>query len=93
MSSSGCDGAETLAGDFKKIASVKCLQRYPVHDLRPHLNTGVPIVLERGYGNMRTPSVIDLDERRTTSPTREIFGFLVAGASQMSAATTSEAFL
>ena len=40
--------------EFKKIASVKRLQRYPVHDLRPHPTTGGPIVLERSYGNIQT---------------------------------------
>ena len=82
-----------LEDEFRKIASVKRLQRYPVHDVMPHPTTGVPIVLERGYGNIRNPSVIDVGEKRASSPSRQIFGFLVAGASQMSDDTTREAFM
>ena len=81
-----------MKDEFKKIASVKRLQRYPVHDFMPHPTTGGPIVLERSYGNIRNPSIIDVGEKKAASPSRQIFGFMVAGASQMSTDTLTNAF-
>ena len=81
-----------LEDEFKKIASVKRLQRHPVHDFMPHPTTGGPIVLERSYGNIRNPSIIDVGVKKASSPSRQIFGFVVAGASQMSTDTLTNAF-
>ena len=76
-----------LDDEFKKIASVKRLQRYPVHDFMPHPTTGAPIILKRSYGNIRNPSIIDVGEKKASSASRQIFGFLVAGHSRMSTDT------
>ena len=82
-----------LEDEFKKIASVKRLQRYPVYDVMPHPTTGAPIVLERSYGNIRNPSIIDVGEKKASSASRQIFGFLVAGRSRMSTDTLRAAFM
>ena len=79
--------------EFKKIASVKRLRRHPVHDFMPHPTTGGPIVLERNYGSSRRPSILNVGEKKASSPLRQIFGFLVAGNSQMSPDTLREAFV
>ena len=82
-----------LEEEFTKIASVKKLRRYPVHDFMPHPTTGGPIVLERGYGNIRNPSIIDVGDKRPSSATRQIFGFLLNGDSKMSTDTLKQAFI
>ena len=82
-----------LEDEFKKIASVKRLRRYPVHDFMPHPTTGGSIVLERSYGNIRNPSIINVGEKKASSPSRQIFGFLVAGDTQMSTDTLRESFM
>ena len=82
-----------LQQEFKKIASVKQLQRYAVHGFMPHPTTGKPIVQERSYGNLQNPSVTDITERRGPDETRQIFGFMVAGSVQMSSDTLMETYL
>lgn len=82
-----------LQQEFKKIASVKQLQRYAVHDFMPHPTTGKPIVLERSYGNLQNPSITDVTERRGPDETRQILGFIVAGSVQMSSDTLMETYL
>ena len=81
-----------LEQEFRKIASVKKLQRYAVHDFMPHPKTGNPIVLERSYGSSQNPSITDITERRETE-TRQIFGFIIAGSVQMSTNTLMETYL
>lgn len=82
-----------LKEEFGKIASVKRLQRYPVHDFMPHPTTGAPIALERSYGSRQNPSVIDVSEKRKSDETRQILGFIIAGSVRMQAGTLMEAFL
>ena len=82
-----------LQQEFKKIASVKQLQRYAVHGFMPHPITGKPIVQERSYGNLQNPSVTDITERRGPDETRQIFGFMVAGSVQMSSDTLMKTYL
>ena len=82
-----------LEDEFKKIASVKRLRRYPVHDFMPNPTTGAPIVLERSYGNKQNPSIVDVSEKKESRTSRQIFGFLVAGNAQMKTDTLREAFI
>ena len=82
-----------LKQEFRKIASVKQLQRYAVHDFMPHPTTGKPIVLERSYGNMQNPSITDVTERREPDETRQIFGFIIAGSVEMRTDTLMETYL
>ena len=81
-----------LKDEFRKIASVKRLQRYPVHDFMPHPTTGDPIVLERSYGNLQLPSIIDVSAKSKTDESRQILGFIIAGSAQMNSDTLMEAF-
>ncbi len=82
-----------LKDEFKKIASVKRLQRYPVHDFMPHPTTGEPIVLERSYGNLQNPSIVDITKQDGPDETREILGFIIAGSVQMNTDSLMKAFL
>lgn len=82
-----------LKEEFGKIASVKRLQRYSVHDFMPHPTTGAPLSLERSYGNMQTPSLIDVSEKSKSDETRQILGFIIAGSVRMQTDTLMEAFL
>ena len=82
-----------LEQEFRKIASVKRLQRYAVQDFMPHPTTGKPIVLERSYGNMQNPSMTNFTERREPDETRQIFGFIIAGSVQMSPDRLMETFV
>ena len=82
-----------LREDFEKIASVKCLQRFQVHDFMPHPTTGEAIILERSYGSLQPPStIIDLKERQGPDEAAQIFGFLLVGHSQMKSDTLTENF-
>ena len=82
-----------LREEFGKIASVKRLQRYPVSAFMPHPTTGAPVALERGYGSLRTPSVIDMGEKDRSDETRQIFGFIMAGSVRMKTETLMREFL
>ena len=82
-----------LQEEFGKIASVKRLQRYPVPAFMPHPTSGAPVVLERRYGSMQTPSVIDIGEKDRSDGTRQIFGFIMAGSVRMQTNTLMKAFL
>ena len=81
-----------LKDEFKKIASVKQLQRYPVPAFMPHPTTGAPVALERSYGNMQTPSVIDIGKKDKPDEARQIFGFVIAGEVRMQSDTLMETF-
>ena len=73
-----------LREDFEKIASVKCLQRFQVHNFTTHPTTGEAIVLERSYGSLQPPSkIIDIGKRQGPDEAAQIFGFLLVGHSQM----------
>ena len=82
-----------LKEEFGKIASVKRLQRYPVPAFMPHPTTGASVALERSFGSMQTPSVIDIGKQDRSDETRQIFGFIMAGSVRMKTHTLMEAFL
>ena len=82
-----------LKEEFGKIASVKRLRRYPVKNFMPHPTTGAPVISERSYGSLQTPSVLDLSPKSHDDETRQIFGFILAGAISSKPKTLSEAFL
>ena len=81
-----------LEDEFKRIASVKRLRRYPVHDFMPNPTTGAPMPLHRSYGSMQTPSIIKIDEDNQTRVSRQICGFIVAGESQVQSDSLREKF-
>ncbi len=81
-----------LSEEFRKIASVKRLQRHPVNDFMPHPTTGRPIVLKRSYGSLQNPSIIDVTERSEPDETGQILGFIIAGKVEMQPPTLMEAF-
>ncbi len=84
---------QLLKEEFEKIASVKRLQRHPVHHFMPHPTTGAPIPLERSYGNVQSPSRIDVSERSEADETRQVLGFVLAGEARMQSGTFMDAFL
>ena len=81
-----------LKDEFRKIASVKRLQRRPVNDFMPHPTTGEPVVLKRSYGSLQNPSITNVTERSEPDETSQVFGFIIAGKVQMQSATLMEAF-
>ena len=83
---------QLLKEEFEKIASVKKLRRYPVPGFMPHPTTGAPIVLERNYGSLQTPEIIDVTDRLGPDDTAEIFGFIIAGDVRMKLDTLMKRF-
>ena len=81
-----------LEDGFQKIASVKKLQRRAVHDFMPHPTSGEPIVHYRNYGNLHTPSVVNIAEKQSPDGTDQIFGFVVAGDLRVKTETICDAF-
>ena len=69
----------TLRDSFEKIASVKKLQRRAVHEFMPHPTSGHPILQQRSYGSLQTPSIINIDGSKGSDSTAQIFGFVIAG--------------
>ncbi len=71
-----------LEEEFRRIASVKQLCRYPVYEFMPNPTTGEPVIAERSYGSVHTPSIVHLGGRENIE-LRQILGFILAGTSQM----------
>ena len=69
----------TLRDSFEKIASVKKLQRRAVHGFMPHPTSGNPILQQRSYGSLQTPSIVNIDGSKGSDSTAQIFGFVIAG--------------
>ena len=74
---------DALQDAFDKVASVKRLRRYAVHDSIPHPKTGQPIALHRNYLTPRRDSVIRLDGGVDVKERLQIFGFVLAGESRL----------
>lgn len=82
----------SLQDAFEKIASVKRLQRYEVHDFMPHPTSGKPIVLDRNYNSLHRPPIIDVTEGKEFCETAQIFGFVLAGDLRLQSDTLCEVF-
>ena len=74
---------DSLKDAFEKVASVKQLQRYKIHDSMPHPTSGKPIPLYRNYLTSRDDAIINLNEERGNKERQQIFGFVLAGESQL----------
>ena len=83
---------QSLRDSFEKIASVKGLQRRAVHGFMPHPTSGRPIVQQRSYGSLQSPSIIDITEKKESDTTDQIFGFVLAGELRVSQETFLNAF-
>ena len=82
----------TLRDSFEKIASVKKLQRRAVHEFMPRPTSGKPMVQQRSYGSLQTPSIIDITEKKESDTTDQIFGFVLGGELRVSQETFVNAF-
>ena len=82
----------SLEDAFRKIASVKKLQRRAVHHFMPNPTSGEPIVEYRKYGSLQTPSIVDIAERQNPDGTDQIFGFVVGGDLRVKPETFRDAF-
>ena len=82
----------TLRDSFEKIASVKKLQRRAVHEFLPHPTSGHPILQQRSYGSLQTPSIINIDGSKGSDSTAQIFGFVIAGDLKVSPETFCNTF-
>ena len=77
-----------LDDSFQKIVSVKQLRRHYTSHPLPAPDTGKPIYIQRPYGSVDTSGM--LSEKNTASrskPEHQIFGFVFAGQSELSAET------
>ena len=75
----------SLEDAFKKVASVKALQRHAVAHFMPHPKTGEPIPRKRKYLSPGgDESVINLDEAAEQKENEQILGFVLAGESRLS---------
>lgn len=83
---------QMLREEFEKVASVKRLKRHSVHHFRPHPTSGAPVPIERSYGSMQTPLVVDVSENSKSPETRQILCFILAGSMRMSLDAMMEAF-
>lgn len=81
---SSLDG-NSLGDAMEKVASVKQLRRYDVHDSMPHPTTGKPIPLRRNYLNLGENGIVKLDEdeKAVGKERLQIFGFVLAGQSRL----------
>ena len=82
----------SLQDAFKKVASVKRLQRHVVHHPIPKPDTGEPIPLYRNYLTPHRDPVIKMDEGQDRKERLKIFGFVLAGKSRLKKETLVETF-
>lgn len=75
-----------LVDSSKKIVSVRQLRRhYTTHPL-PAPDTGKPIYIQRSYGSVDTAETLsDQNTASRLAPEHQIFGFVIAGQSELSA--------
>ena len=83
----------SLEDAFKKIASVKQLKRYVVHNPIPMPETGNLIANTRGYGAIQGGSIINMDYDQQTAETAQILGIIIAGDLRTREDTFCETFL
>ena len=83
---------QSLEDAFKKIASVKRLERHVVHHPVPMPDTGRRPVNTRGYGTIQGDSILRVMEDEEPAETAQILGFVIAGALRVQPDTFCEAF-
>ena len=85
---------KNLVDAFEKTESVKQLRRhYTTHSL-PAPDSGKTMYVERKYGAVTTPTVVDIQSHTTSrsDPQRQIFAFVLAGQSRLSEKSLCEQF-
>ena len=85
------DGS-TLEDAFRKIDSVKKLQRHVFPHFMPHPTTGHTMPIMRNYLSPRDDSIADVNEVMEQEDKAQIFGFILAGESKLSLETLVEQF-
>ena len=88
---SSLDGKE-LEDSFRKIESVKKLQRHNVPHSMPHPTTGHAMPSRRNYLTPSGDSIVDVNEGMTQEENAQIFGFILAGESKLIHKTLIEKF-
>ena len=83
----------SLKDAFEKVASVKRLRRYIVHNFMPNPSTGAPIPKRRNYLTQGHDSIINVNEESDSKERSNIFGFVLAGESRLKQETLVEVFL
>ena len=73
----------SLTDAFKKIESVKRLRRMDTRSAIPMPDTGKRPPLYRSYGSLQSPDILNIEDRNEHDYRNQIFGFLLAGNSQM----------
>ena len=88
---SSLDGKE-LEDAFRKIASVKKLQRHTVPHHMPHPETGHVLPVMRNYLMLVDDPIVDVNDGMEQEENARIFGFILAGESQLSLETLVDKF-
>ena len=88
---SSLDG-KALEDSFRKIESVKKLQRHDVPHFMPHPTTGHAMPSRRNYLTTSGDSVVDVNEGMEQEEEVQIFGFILAGESQLGLKTLVDKF-
>ena len=83
----------SLEDAFKKIASVKQLKRYVVHNPIPMPETGNLAAETRSYGTIQKPPILNMDYDQQTEETAQILGIIIAGDLRTKEDTFCETFL
>ena len=88
---SSLDGSK-LEDSFRKIESVKKLQRHDLPRFMPHPTTGRAVPSRRSYLTLSGDSIIDVNEGMEQEEKAQIFGFILAGESKLSLESLIEKF-
>ena len=83
----------TLTDAFQKIESVKRLRRMDTRHAIPMPDTGIRPPLYRSYGSLQSPDVLNMEQRNEHDYRNQIFGFVLAGKSQIRVETLHAACL
>ena len=75
---------KSLEDAFRKIKSVKELRRHDVPQFMPHPTKGNAIPARRNYLTPHGDSIVDVNEGTEQKERAQIFGFILAGESQLS---------
>lgn len=83
---------DSLEDSFAKISSVKRLRRYVVNHPIPEPTTGELFVIDRPYGSLHPPGLLEMKTTGEQSGAARILGFVLAGCLRLKTDTFCEAF-
>ena len=84
---------ERLTDAFQKVESVKRLRRMDTRHAIPMPDTRLRPPLYRSYSSLRSPDILDIEERNEHDHRNQIFGFILSGQLRMRVETLHAACL